>query len=169
MGWDSQKFGNQGGRAETMNLELRVPPVIQVVLALVVMWALSRLAPGLTVSLAVASWLGGVVIAAGILLAVLGVLEFSKARTTVDPRYPEQSAQLVVSGVYRYSRNPMYLGFLMILLGAALWLTNLSTLIMLPVFVLYMNRFQIQPEERFMKQKFGQEYEAYIGRVRRWL
>ncbi|MCH8498453.1 MAG: isoprenylcysteine carboxylmethyltransferase family protein [Marinobacter sp.] len=146
-----------------------MPPIIQVVLVLAVMWGLSRLTPALTVSFMVAPWLGGAAIAAGAMLAVLGVLEFRNARTTVDPRYPEQSAHLVVSGVYRYSRNPMYLGFLMILLGTALCLTNLTALMMLPVFVLYMNRFQIQPEERFMRQKFGQEYEAYAGRVRRWL
>ena len=68
-----------------------------------------------------------------------------------------------------YSRNPMYLGFLLLLLALACYLMNVAAMALLPLFVLYMNRFQIAPEERFLLQKFGAEYQAYCERVRRWL
>jgi len=76
---------------------------------------------------------------------------------------------LVARGIYRYSRNPMYLGFLLLLTALACYLMNAAAFILLPLFLLYMNRFQIVPEERHLLQKFGTEYQAYTTQVRRWL
>ncbi|MFC7158821.1 methyltransferase family protein [Pseudidiomarina halophila] len=104
----------------------------------------------------------------GLVLAVLGVWQFRKARTTVDPRKPEQSSAIVTGGIYRWTRNPMYLGFLLILIALALRMANLAVVPWLIVYVLYMNRFQIEPEERMLRAKFGKAYEAYLKRVRRW-
>ncbi len=106
---------------------------------------------------------------AGISLALLGVLEFRKSSTTVDPRFPDKSSQLVTTGVYRISRNPMYLGFLVILLGWSLYLVNYIALLLLPAFVAYMTHFQIKPEERVMAQKFSGQFSGYTARVRRWI
>ena len=82
---------------------------------------------------------------------------------------PDSTSSLVVSGIYKYTRNPMYLGFLLVLLGWATFLSNITALALLPVFVVYMNRFQIGPEERALGSLFAQEYKAYHARVRRWI
>jgi protein-S-isoprenylcysteine O-methyltransferase Ste14 len=82
---------------------------------------------------------------------------------------PEAASSLVVAGIYRVTRNPMYLGFLLILLGWAAWLSNVLALLPLAGFVIYMNVFQIRPEERALEALFGPEFEAYKKQVRRWI
>src|SRR5690606_40976871 len=74
----------------------------------------------------------------------------------------------ISSGIYRYTRNPMYLGFLLILAGYGVWLANLPALLWLIGYVLYLTRFQIIPEERWLSQKFGADFQYYRERVRRW-
>lgn len=95
--------------------------------------------------------------------------QFKKAQTTANPQALEQVSSLVTDGVYRYSRNPMYVGLVFVLLGWALYLSHYLAFVLLPIFILYMTRFQIQPEEQMMKQKFGKKYQVYISRVRRWI
>jgi protein-S-isoprenylcysteine O-methyltransferase Ste14 len=82
---------------------------------------------------------------------------------------PDSASSLVVSGIYKYTRNPMYLGFLLVLLGWAAFLSNLAALALLPAFVAYMNRFQIRPEERVLASLFPNDYPAYRAKVRRWI
>ncbi|MFG6447937.1 methyltransferase family protein [Roseateles sp. BYS180W] len=101
--------------------------------------------------------------------AVAGVLAFGRHHTTVNPLRPDQSSTLVASGVYRLSRNPMYLGFLLVLAGWAVYLASVAAALMLPAFVIYMNRFQIAPEERALATLFGPEFETYKATTRRWL
>lgn len=150
-------------------LELKIPPVVQALVIAAAMWALAMAFPALAVSLPFAISLAAGCIAAGSTVAFLGVLEFKKAQTTIDPRFPDKSARLVVDGVYKISRNPMYLGILLVLLGWAFYLMNYLTFLPLPVFVTYITRFQIQPEERSMLLNFGDEFEIYSARVRRWV
>ena len=150
-------------------LELKIPPVLQVIILAGLMWALASLLPGLGFAFPGSLFLALGLVTAGVVFAVLGVLAFRSVGTTVDPRVPEQSASLVVSGVYRISRNPMYVGFLLILAGWGAFLGNIASLLLLPVFVLYMNRFQIVPEERYMREKFADSYRQYERAVRRWL
>jgi len=116
-----------------------------------------------------ADGLAASLVLAGFVVAILGVREFRKAGTTVDPRFPEKAESLVTDGIFRYSRNPMYLGLLCVLLGWAVYLANWPAFLFLPVFVAYMNRFQIRPEERHMLRKFGDAFSDYASRVRRWL
>ena len=87
----------------------------------------------------------------------------------MNPMKPDPTSSLVVSGIYRYTRNPMYLGFLLILLAWAVALSNALALVSLLAFVLYMNRFQIVPEERMLASRFAQDYAEYRARVRRWI
>ena len=87
----------------------------------------------------------------------------------MNPLKPDTSSSLVGSGVYKLTRNPMYLGFLMLLLAWAIYLSNAFALLFVPMFLVYMNRFQIEPEERALTSRFGQEFVAYTRRVRRWL
>ena len=81
----------------------------------------------------------------------------------------DSTSSLVVSGTYKYTRNPMYLGFVLVLLGWAAFLSNLAALALLPAFVVYINRFQIVPEERVLASLFPHEYPAYQAKVRRWV
>lgn len=105
----------------------------------------------------------------GLTTIVLGVVYFRKARTTVNPLKPDSSSTLVVGGIFRRTRNPMYLGALLILLGWGVYLGNALSLVFLPVFVVYLNRFQIAPEEVALTARFGPEFSAYKARVRRWI
>ena len=102
-------------------------------------------------------------------LAVAGVVAFRRARTTVDPRDPGKSTELVATGIYRASRNPMYVGFLIALAGWGVFLGNLLALVALPLFVAAMTRFQIAPEERALRARFGERFTRYERSVRRWL
>jgi len=113
----------------------------------------------------------GALIGAGIGIGVsfAGVWSFRKARTTVNPLEPSQATHFVSKGVYQLSRNPMYVGLACCLLAWAIWLSYLLTWIGIPLFIAYMTRFQIIPEERALRLKFGKEYENYCLKVRRWL
>ena len=150
-------------------LELKIPPVVLLAIFGLAMWLLAQQVPALAVPMSWRLLLAGIFAIAGIAIAMSGVLAFRRANTTVDPRVPQQSSSLVIRGIYRYSRNPMYVGFLLLLIAWAFYLSSAAALALLPLFVLYMNRFQIAPEERFLLQKFGAEYQAYLTRVRRWL
>lgn len=150
-------------------LELRIPPLLLTALFAAVMMAMALAMPSLSRSLPVMNWLGAVVVAAGLAVCVSGVTAFRQARTTVDPTRPEKASSLVRGGIYRYTRNPMYLGFLLLLLGLAAFLGSWPALIVALLFVPYMNRFQIEPEERALARLFGGEFELYRGEVRRWL
>jgi protein-S-isoprenylcysteine O-methyltransferase Ste14 len=97
------------------------------------------------------------------------VWSFRNAETTINPMKPESSSALVASGIYRWTRNPMYLGLLWILLGWGIYLSNAPAYLVLPGFVLYMNRFQIEPEERALTRIFGPAFAAYRAHVRKWI
>lgn len=150
-------------------LELKAPPLLLVVLFALLMWLVSRWLPDIDVQFPVRFGACLLLSIVGILVVLAGVIEFRKARTTVNPVRPETSTTLVTSGIYRVTRNPMYLGFLLILIGWGLLLANLFSLLLVLVFVAYMNRFQIEPEEKILASLFGAEFAAYKQRVRRWL
>ena len=105
----------------------------------------------------------------GIVCCVAGVVSFRRAHTTVDPRTPADCSALVCSGIYRYTRNPMYVGFSLILLAQSLYLQSLIGLVVTLLFMAYLQRFQIKPEEHALHQLFGNEFAQYCQRVRRWL
>lgn len=150
-------------------LELRVPPVLVVVIFGAAMWAVSIVTPGLHVArtprLLIATALGVL----GLAIAMAGVAEFRRAQTTVDPTNPGKSSSVVTGGIYRFTRNPMYLGFLLVIVGWAVYLASPWSLGGPVLFVLYMNRFQIRPEERILAARFGAPFEQYLGTVRRWI
>lgn len=151
------------------SLELKVPPVAQVIITAAAMYGVSKVAPALKFSLngstALAIGLGIIGLGSGI----MGVAQFKKAQTTPNPQALEKVSSLVTDGIYRYSRNPMYVGLVLILLGWALYLSHFIAFVLVPVFMFYMTRFQIEPEERVMEQKFGKAYQSYLSRVRRWI
>lgn len=151
------------------SLELKVPPLPLAVAIAAAMLGVSRLTPATTFVIP-----GRIVISAGLVfigsaIALAGVIAFRANKTTVNPLNPSASSAVVSGGVYRLSRNPMYLGFLLALTGWAIYLSNALAGLFLPAFVTYMNQFQIKPEERALSAKFGPEFSQYITAVRRWV
>ena len=136
------------GRKLATALELKVPPPALVIITGFAMWAASAAVPSLALALLWRHAVAIAIAAAGIIFGLAGVVEFRRAGTTFNPTKPGNASALVTSGVYRYSRNPMYVGVLVVLVGWAAFLANAFAFLFLPVFVAYMNRFQIAPEER---------------------
>jgi len=149
-------------------LELKVPPLAVGFVCFVGMWlcpAVLKLPMSDT-----ARWTCfGVLFLLGFALLATGARLFIKARTSLSPTTPTEASSLVVSGIYRFTRNPMYFGGFVMLLAWALWLAKFSTCFFLAFFVLYLTRFQIIPEERVLRARFGAEYDGYTKRVRRWV
>jgi len=150
-------------------LELKVPPLLltAVFAALIfgarAAWPRAVLPlPGHRVAAAV---LGG----AGLALLLGAALQFRRARTTLDPRDPARATRFVAAGLYRFTRNPMYLGMALVLLGAAAWTAQAVALLLVAVFVAWLTAWQIRPEERALAERFGASYTDYTRRVRRWL
>lgn len=150
-------------------LELKIPPPVVALLAAAAMWGIARFAP--TVDLPQSFRVGAAIACAlaGVGIDIVALVSFARAGTTFNPMKVEKTSALVCSGVYRLTRNPMYLGSVLILVGWAVYLSSAWALLGPVAFVLYMNRFQIAPEERTLASKFGDDYAAYRSKVRRWL
>ena len=105
----------------------------------------------------------------GILILIIPVTKFIKYKTTIDPIEFKKVNKLVTSGIYKYSRNPMYLGLLLIVISSSILYLNIYS-VSTPIFFYYwINRFQIQREEVFLTEKFGKEYLSYKTKTRRWI
>ncbi|MFZ2844791.1 methyltransferase family protein [Psychrobacter sp.] len=150
------------------SIELKIPPVAQVIITGAAMVGVSKIMPALKFSFSGSTALGIGLGIIGLSSGIMGVMQFKKAQTTPNPQALEKASSLVTSGIYQYTRNPMYLGLTLILLGWALYLSHFLAFILIPIFVMYIARFQIQPEERMMTQKFGDKYRDYVSKVRRW-
>jgi len=151
------------------SLELKIPPLLLTALFGCAMYGIALATPALSITLPGTGYLAIAMAVAGCLVAAAAVIEFRRHGTTVNPLSPASSDSIVRSGVYAWSRNPMYLGFLLWLGGLSALLSNPATLAGLPAFVLYMNRFQIVPEERVLLARFGGQFARYMATVRRWL
>jgi protein-S-isoprenylcysteine O-methyltransferase Ste14 len=151
------------------DLELKVPPLALVLVLAWAMWFAAMQLPSLAITLPWPHGLAVTISGVGILFLFAGLYEFQKAKTSFNPMKPDAASSVVSTGIYRVSRNPMYVGFLILLTAWAIFLSHPLPFLFLPVFVAYMNRFQISPEERALSAKFGNEYEAYKQSIRRWL
>jgi protein-S-isoprenylcysteine O-methyltransferase Ste14 len=151
------------------SLELKiVPPAVALITGLL-MWLISRATPALAFMFPARNVCAIAVAAAGVTTAISGALTFRRAHTTLNPMKPESVSALVDWGVFSITRNPMYLGLLLVLTAWAIFLSNPLAFLFLPAFVLYITRFQIAPEERALTSLFGKDFDAYRSRVRRWL
>jgi protein-S-isoprenylcysteine O-methyltransferase Ste14 len=146
----------------THGLELRVPPPVVALILAACAWALAD---------GPLAWHAGVGFLLGLGLAIdaSALWAFWRHRTTINPLHPERTTALVSGGIYRHTRNPMYLGLVCLLLAWAWALGHVWALLAPLVFVSYITRFQIVPEERAMAAHFGAAYDDYRQRVRRWL
>lgn len=150
------------------HLKLKIPPVVIFFLCLGLVWIIKSYMPAWLDIMTSKEIVAGI-IAVGALIAVAGVIQFFVSSTSVDPHKPEKASKLVSSGIYRISRNPMYLGMLIFLIAAVLKWGEPLGLLVIPLYVIYMDHFQIRPEEEIMEQKFGEEYRVYKDKVRRWI
>ena len=150
-------------------MKTKIPPPIVAVLFALLMWALDRLVPVSQLTLPGAGIISLLLVGLGLVVMIMALGRFRKVGTTVNPLDPSLASSLVSSGIFRRSRNPMYLGMLIFLTAWALWLGNAVNLITLYLFVSFMTRFQIKPEEEALTKLFGEEYEAYCEKVNRWI
>ena len=151
------------------SLELRVPPPAVALLLGVLMWLASSLVAPVEVPFGPRVGVALVIASVGLVVGLASIVSFWRAKTTINPTKPTATSSLVTNGTFRFTRNPMYVSLLLYLLAWAVYLSNWLALLFVPVFVLYINQFQITPEERVLSSLFGPEYAAYKRRVRRWL
>ncbi len=109
------------------------------------------------------------ILSIGILVLLNPVLKFKKSKTTINPIKFKKVNKLVTSGIYKYSRNPMYLGLLMIVISSSIFYLNIYSILTPLFFYLWINRFQIKREEVFLTEKFGKDYLSYLKKTRRWI
>ena len=152
-----------------MKLALKIPPPAQGLIFGILMWIIDKQIPGPQFDVSFTLPLAISIAIAGIVINIFSWREFSRASTTVNPIHPEKASQLVAGGIFGYSRNPMYVGLLLLLIGWAVWLGSLLNFVVIAVFVTYITIFQIKPEEEVLKTLFGESYEQYCSKVRRWI
>ncbi len=150
-------------------LEHRIPPPVIAALAALIAWLLSRAVAPDAAAGPIALIAGVLVAVIGLVIAAFGVRSFRRAGTTLNPHTPAEASALVESGIYRHTRNPMYLGLALVLTGWAIGLASATALVGPVLFLAWITRFQIIPEERALARKFGSAFEAYRCRVRRWI
>lgn len=150
-------------------LENKIPPPLVGLLIGLGMWVLSTVTPVILLTNIVKSVLVIGFIVLGIFFDLAGIISFRKAKTTVNPLKPNTASSLVTSGIYQVTRNPMYVGFVAFLLAWASFLGSAWALILIPLYMLYIQRFQIAPEERALTALFKEEFTQYKARVRPWL
>ena len=150
-------------------LELKVPPPIVALLVAGAMWAIALMAERIEMTALVRVGATLAFAIAGVGIAISGVIGFRRAHTTVNPTKPKAASSLVTSGVYRFTRNPMYLGLCLVLLAWASFLSSALAFLGPILFIFYINRFQIVPEETALSRIFGAAFSNYQAKVRRWL
>jgi protein-S-isoprenylcysteine O-methyltransferase Ste14 len=149
-------------------MELKVIPVIQVLIAVMLMVTFTKLSPELKVDWPAQSLVALFLLSVAVFVGISAIISFKKHKTTVNPTKPETSSTVVSSGIYSISRNPMYLAMLISLISLAYYLQHFATLPIILIFISYMTRFQIIPEEKMLTKIFGQQYVDYQKKVRRW-
>jgi len=150
-------------------LELKVPPPVVALLLAGLMWLLAGLGPALPWPESTRRWLSMALALGGAGFDLSGLITFLRHHTTINPLAPRKTTALVTSGVYRVTRNPMYLGLELVLTAWAVWLGAAWALLGPVLFITYITRYQILPEERALTALFGRTYRDYTRRVRRWI
>lgn len=150
-------------------LELKLPPLLLFLIFAAAMWGLDQVVPQFSFTIPFRFVIGAGLILLGGLIGVASLIEFARHKTTVHPLHPHKATSIVDTGIYRLSRNPMYLALLICLTGFGVILGNPLNLFLILLFTIYIDRFQIEPEERAMMERFGDDYREYRKSVRRWI
>ena len=147
-----------------MNLDTKIPPPIVTLIILTLIYLFDLKEYNLNTNV-----ISVVILFIGIIFIISAVVQFVNRKTTVNPTKPYKTTSLVITGTYKITRNPMYLGMLLIIISFAFYKASIISLILIPFFIFYINKFQIEPEEFEMRKKFGKEYEDYCKKVDRWI
>lgn len=149
-------------------MELKLPPAIVFLLFGLMMYLLATFLPIGYFDFFGRMLFVKILAGLGVVVAILALFQFYIAKTTINPTKPDKTSNLVIGGVFKFSRNPMYLALLLVLLAFGMALGNAFNILTAAAFVGYMNRFQIIPEERILLDKFGRSYKEYCTLTRRW-
>ena len=147
-----------------MNLDTKIPPPIVTIIILSIIYLFDLNEYNLNTDI-----ISIITLFIGLIFIISAVIQFINRKTTVNPTKPHKTSTLVITGAYKITRNPMYLGMLLIIISFALYKALIISLILIPLFIFYINKFQIEPEEFEMRKKFGKEYEDYCKKVDRWI
>jgi len=150
-------------------MRLKIPPLVQLFISALLMWIISIYAFNFRFIFKFSNELSLFCLIIGGTIIVFGIATFQKAETTVNPLHPDKASSLVSMGIYQYTRNPMYFGLLLILLSIGFYLQNLASMFVLPIYVWFISKYQIIPEEEALHKLFRQDYVNYQERVRRWI
>jgi protein-S-isoprenylcysteine O-methyltransferase Ste14 len=149
-------------------MKLKIPPVAIFLAFALFMYLLAKFLPFGFFDFFGRRYLTISLLAVSIAISLVALYQFKRAKTTVDPTKPSKASRLVTGGIYKFTRNPMYLALLLMLLALGLQLGNAFNTLTAAFFVAYMNKFQILPEEEILSKVFGKEYRQYCSEVRRW-
>ena len=147
-----------------MNLDTKIPPPIVTLIILTIIYFFEIKEYELNTEL-----ISITLFSIGLFFIISAVIQFIRIKTTVNPTKPHKTTSLVITGTFKISRNPMYLGMLLIIISYAFYESSIISLILIPFFIFFINKFQIEPEEFEMRRKFGKEYEDYCKKVDRWI
>ena len=147
-----------------MSLDTKIPPSIVTIIILLIIYFFDLNEYNLNTDI-----ISIITLFIGLIFIISAVIEFINRKTTVNPTKPHKTTTLVITGTYKITRNPMYLGMLLIIISFAFYKASIISLILIPLFIFYLNKFQIEPEEFEMRKKFGKEYEDYCKKVDRWI
>jgi len=150
-------------------MKLLIPPPIQALLSAIMMCLISRYFTHANFSLNGINIFALIFLIIAAIIIILSMYKFKKIKTTISPLRPNKTSSLVKSGIYEYTRNPMYLGLLLMLFSIALFLKNFISFLIIPLFILFITKNQILPEEEALENIFGEEYKNYKKKVRRWI
>lgn len=152
-----------------MTLELKIIPPVQLIISACFMYGLAKYFPQYHFDLSISIPLIILLILVASVIGILALYDFHKHQTTFHPHTPEKTSTVVDTGVFAYTRNPMYISLTLALIALGLFLQNYSSFIIVPLFIWYITRFQIIPEERMLDKLFPNDYQTYCQKVRRWL
>ena len=149
-----------------IHADVKIPPPVLALIHIALAFLLTWLVPLPLIVPLILQTAGFLLVVLGFLLGLAALIAFQRARTNNTNR---SESRLVTSGIYRFTRNPVYLGFLFMLVGILLNADSYWGIVLAPILVILFNRLVIGPEEAIVLQKFGKEYSSYCARVRRWL
>lgn len=150
-------------------MELKVIPPIQFIISAALMLICTNCFPTFNFIFTLHIILAVLLLGVAVIIGVLALYNFHQHKTTFHPHTPEKTTTVVDSGIYAYSRNPMYLAMVLALLALAIYLQNMSCFAVIPIFIWYITQYQIKPEESMLNKIFVDDYQAYCMKVRRWL
>lgn len=150
-------------------LNCKLPPMLVSLMLGIFMWAAAFIFPSFTVLLPLRLPVSLFMAIIGFAIVFISGHSFTNAKTSFNPVQFDKVTSLVTSGVYSFTRNPMYLGVMTAFIGWAYYLGNIFSAVIVPLNIIYLNRFQIKREETILEEKFGREYLLYKSKVRRWI